>query len=110
MYSQTNKKMNSTIYLTSIVNGTATFADGYLLYEKIDEFLLSNNSSKISISLKGVTPMSSSFLNGSFGELYDKYGIDKIKETIVLIESTPSAARNIKDYLERLVKISNQVA
>jgi hypothetical protein len=42
--------------------------------------------------------LSSSFLNSSIGELIDKYGITKIKQSISYKNATSSMFNNLKNY------------
>lgn len=90
--------MDITIKLMDHVAGTSTNAEGYSLY-----IVLSNEIGKgslIKLSLEGATPMSSSFLNSSFGDLVDQFGIDKVKSSIRLINYQRSEAERIQKYLK----------
>jgi hypothetical protein len=51
------------------------------------------------------TSMSSSFLNASFGEVYDTFGYKTIKDRVTLINYKPSQAKQIKTYLDTISKL-----
>ena len=82
------------------VNGTSTNIEGLTLYAILSREIESGNI--IKLSLKESTPMSSSFLNSSFGELVDRYGMNVLKKHIRLINYTTSQAEYIKKYLSML--------
>lgn len=90
-----------TIKLMDVVNGTSTNADGFTLFTLMDKAF--SNGEIVKLSLENATPFASSFLNSSFGELMDKYGIEKIREQVKLTKYTRSRAMNIKEYLDKLV-------
>lgn len=92
-----------TINVIDCVNGTTTSSEAFPLHLKMQKAL--QNNYHIKLSLLNVTLMSSSFLNASFGELYDEFGHKKIKEYISLINYKPSQAKQIKDYLETISKL-----
>jgi len=85
------------IRLLDIVNGTSTNVEGQILFDIISKHL--QNGNLVKLSLRDLTPMSTSFLNSSFGELLQHFGYDKIKSSIVLIDYRISDALRIKDYL-----------
>ncbi|MEO6883122.1 MAG: DUF4325 domain-containing protein [Bacteroidia bacterium] len=88
------------INLMDTVAGTATTTEGLALYLAMSKAM--DTGKNVKLSLKDCTPLSSSFLNSTFGELYDRYGYDKIKERVVLINYFPSHAMAIKKYLQDL--------
>ena len=91
------------INVMDCVSGTTTSSEALGLFLKMDKALKENHSVKL--SLIDATPMSSSFLNASFGELYDTYGREKIKQLITLINYKPSQAKQIKDYLDTISEL-----
>lgn len=97
-----NTKQN--IRLTDVVSGTSTNADGLALFLALNKIIVANNS--VSIDLTDATPLSSSFLNSSIGELIDKYGIDKIKQNIFYNNASKSMFNNIKNYYTLLESIA----
>ena len=92
--------MDITINLMDSVSGTSTNEEGCTLFAAISKELESNNT--IRLSLKGATPMSTSFMHASFGELVANFGMQTFKNTIRLINYTPSQAEYIKHYLTML--------
>jgi len=80
------------------VHGTSTNNDGFGLFIEISKAFTAGDIVKL--SLEGSTSMSSSFLNSSFGELAEKFGMDKIKNQLRLVDFKPSQAGQIKKYLE----------
>ncbi len=80
-----------------IVPGTSTNIDGLPLFLELSKLFSEGYS--IRLDLKGLTPMSTSFLNSSFGELADKYGYEIIKKHLVLFNYKKSDAMQIKNYL-----------
>lgn len=91
------------INVMDCVNGTTTSSEALGLMLEIQKALKENRS--VRLSLIDVTPMSSSFLNASFGELYDIFGRKKIKEFVTLINYKPSQAKQIKDYLDTISQL-----
>ncbi len=92
--------MDTIITLMDCVSGTSTNVEGYTLFTLLSKEIEKNNIVKL--SLKDSTPMSSSFMNSSFGELVDKYGLDKFRDHVRLINYTPSHAERIQKYIQML--------
>lgn len=94
-----------TINLMNHVDGTISNNDGvklfYALSSKLKQDII------IKLSLKDATPMTSSFLNSSFGELIDKFGLDSVKSRIKLINYNPLHAKLIQDYIEKVEKYAD---
>lgn len=86
------------------VGGTSTNTEGLKLFYSISNVI--NNGEAVKLSLDGCTPMSSSFMNSSFGELVDKYGIQKVKENLSLVDFKPSQAKEIKNYLDIVSRLA----
>ena len=89
-----------TIRLMDVVSGTATAAEGIVLFLQLDQTL--SLKQKTRLSLAGATPFSTSFLNTSFGDLADKYGLETIRTLIVFTDITTSQLKNLKSYFEQL--------
>jgi len=70
------------INLFDVVKGTSTNEDGDKLFSAISKEI--EVGVKVRLSLHNCTPMSTSFLNSSFGELTCKYGYERIKQIISL--------------------------
>ncbi|MFH0991295.1 MAG: DUF4325 domain-containing protein [bacterium] len=94
------------IDLMQASQGTSTNAQGYALYVVLKQSML--NDGKIRLSLKGASPMSSSFLNSSLGELIDEFGIDRVKSSLSLVNYTASQARILKEYLTTYQKYAKK--
>ena len=88
-----------TICVKDIISGTSTNTEAIPLFIAMDDILKNNNS--IVLSLKSCNPMSSSFLNSSFGSIIEKYGWDFLKGKISIIDYTPALADLIKNYLAK---------
>ena len=89
-----------TIRLMDVVSGTATGEDGTTLFFLLDKSVSSNQ--KIRLSLASATPFSTSFLNTSFGDLSDKYGLETIRTLIMFTDITPSQLKKLRSYFEQL--------
>ncbi len=98
-----SRKTSVMIELMDCVTGTTTSSEGMALFVAMDKAFKSGKSVKL--SLKNSTPLSSSFLNSSFGELYEKYGYVKLKRNIAIVNYLPSQALVIKKYLATLDKL-----
>jgi hypothetical protein len=86
------------ISITDIISAASTNAEGFQLFSIIDKEFKSGNFVKL--SLTDSPPMSSSFLNSSFGSLLDSYGYTFMKNHLSLINVTKSKAERIKGYLD----------
>jgi hypothetical protein len=92
--------MDTIIKVIETVTGTSTNVEGYALFAVLSKEIEDGNVVKL--SLENSTPMSSSFMNSSFGELVDKFGMDKVKANIRLVHYKPSQAISIQKYLQML--------
>jgi hypothetical protein len=95
--------MTKTIYIKDIINDTARNDEGKKLFGIINDNLKENH--RVCLSLKDLRPMSSSFLNASFGAIIDNYGVDFFKKKITLTDYTKFQANYIKEYISRYSKI-----
>lgn len=98
-----NKNNVVEIDLMKNVSGTTTSSEGLALFLIMNKAIKAGKS--IRLSLANSTPLSSSFLNATFGELYDNYGHSTITKKIVLINYLSSHAISIKKYLQKLDKL-----
>lgn len=87
-----------TLSIVDVVHGTSSNADGDKLFATVASFVRAGQI--VRLSLKGVTPMSTSFLNSSFGELIDEFGLDAVRSQVKLVEYVPSQAMRIKEYID----------
>lgn len=88
-----------TINVKDTVVGTSTNSEALPLFVAMDAVLKDNKL--LVLSLKSCQPMSSSFLNSSFGTIIEKYGWDFLKGKISIIDYTPAIANLIKSYLDK---------
>lgn len=93
----------STIFLDDVVSGTFTNAEGAKLYAALAPHLAARTP--VRLSLRGASPMSSSFLNSSIGDLIDHYGIAALRCSLKLVDYVPSHAAVIKKYVDDLVTL-----
>lgn len=92
--------MKKTIELMNVVNGTFLNEDGHVLFMEISKEF--DNGNIVLLSLDNSTPMTSSFMNSSFGALEEKYGLEKLRSSLGLINFRPSHAQHIKNYIDSL--------
>jgi hypothetical protein len=85
------------IKVMDCVEGTSTNHEGLQLLNCLLPFIEKGNPVKV--SLVDCTPMSSSFLNSSFGEIIERFGFDTFKKNIQLVNFKPSQAEYIKKYV-----------
>jgi len=90
--------MSHTIFLKDVVTDTYTNASGLSLFIVLKKHIDGND--KVELSLKDSTPMSSSFMNSSIGELIYNYGFDKFKSIVKFTDLTHSHADIIRNYLK----------
>ncbi|WP_151087424.1 STAS-like domain-containing protein [Hymenobacter baengnokdamensis] len=84
--------------LTALVQGTFTNAEGAKLFAALAPAVAAGQV--VRLSLHHATPMSTSFLNSSFGALIDQYGLPAVQHSLRLTNYLPSHASCIKNYLD----------
>ncbi|MBC7449102.1 MAG: STAS-like domain-containing protein [Hymenobacteraceae bacterium] len=84
--------------LMSIVTGTSTNAEGDALYAALLPYV--RTGQVVRLSLHGATPMATSFLNTSFGQLIDDCGLNAVRASVKLVQYVPSHALRLKEYLD----------
>lgn len=72
---------------------------GNVLYDKMCNCVDAND--KLILDMEGVSSMPSIFLNMSFGQFIDKFGVVKLREMVSFSNITKSQAERITDYLKR---------
>ena len=87
-----------TLVLTSLVVGTSTNAEGDKLFAALAPHIAAGKV--VRLSLLQASPMSTSFLNSSFGELIDEFGLAAVRASLKLIDYLPSHAGIIKNYID----------
>ncbi len=102
---KTGKTAKKEILITLMeeASGTSTSSEGLTLFYAMDKVLKAHH--KVKLSLSKCTPLSTSFLNASFGEICDKYGFAFVRKNIVLTNYVYSQAMQIKKHLEELQKL-----
>lgn len=93
--------LTSTLSLMDLVAGTFTNAEGAKLYVALAPYLATGQV--VRLSLRDATPMSSSFLNTSIGDLIDHYGIAALRQSLKLVDFVPSHAAAIKEYIDHVL-------
>lgn len=93
-----------TIILSEIVTDTYTNASGYGLFVMLNDAI--SNKEKVSVSFKGATPTSSSFLNSSLGELIEDYGMDVFKTYVKLVDLNKSQVTVLRRYFDSINNIN----
>ncbi|HPN70420.1 MAG TPA: DUF4325 domain-containing protein [Saprospiraceae bacterium] len=86
-----------------IVGSTITNAGGYQLYVVLSESI--KNQEVVDLSMEKATPLSSSFLNSSFGQLIEDFGYSAVKKYVGLSCVKKSDAERIKNYITSLLLI-----
>ena len=92
-----------TILLDDVVNGTYTNDEGAKLYAALAPYLAAGTA--VRLSLRRASAMSTSFLNSSFGDLLDHYGIVALRRSLKLVDYVPSHAAIIKKYVDDLLTL-----
>jgi len=90
--------VSPTLVLTSLVTGTSTNAEGDKLFAALIPFVAAGQI--VRLSLLHASPMSTSFLNSSFGELMDQFGTAAVRASLKLVDYLPSHAAIIKCYID----------
>ncbi len=85
------------IKLKDIVSDTYSNAEGYSLYLTLRPYF--DNKNKILLSLEEVSAFSTSFLNSSFGQLIEDFGIDTFKSILKLSNLTKVNAEMVRNYV-----------
>ena len=87
-----------TLVLTSLVVGTSTNAEGDKLFAALAPHVAAGKV--VRLSLLHASPMSTSFLNSSFGVLIDEFGLAAVRSSLKLIDYLPSHAGIIRNYID----------
>ena len=93
-----------TLVFTSLVTGTSTNAEGDKLFAALAPFV--GSGKVVRLSLLNAFPMSTSFLNSSFGELMDQFGVAAVRATLKLVDYLPSHAATIKNYIDNFKPVA----
>lgn len=93
------------IKLKDIVSDTYSNASGYSFYITLRPIF--ENDNQTNISLEGVSAFSTSFLNSSFGQLIDEYGLDKFKKTLKISNLTKVNGDMIRNYVNSFSSLAH---
>lgn len=85
------------IEIKDIVNDTYTNTSGYCLYLEMKKYFLKNIP--FDLSFRDITSTSSSFLNSSFGNLIEEFGLEKFTSLVRLKNVSVGEAAIIKKYV-----------
>lgn len=88
------------IQLSQIMVNRTYPESGQLLYDTMVPLLSSDQ--KIVLDMADVMSLPSMFLNVSIGMAARKYGVEKVKKSIVFHHVTKAQAERLKDYFARL--------
>ena len=92
------------IDLMSLVNATGTNSEGIILYNAMEKEI--RNGKIVELSLLNSTPFSSSFLNSSFGALWEKFGDSTLKGRVKIINFQPTRRDQIFEYISNLREVT----
>lgn len=88
----------NTLNLQNIVSNTSTNSEGNVLF---NVFLnAQKENTPFILLIEPDCSLSSSFLNSSFGEFFDAYGMDRLKE-LVKIKANRLQFSRLKNYMEK---------
>lgn len=90
--------MKSLFLIRDTVKDTISNDEGKKLYLLLSSELKKNNT--IELSLHDSTPMSTSFLNSSFGALVSEFGLEVVRKSIKLTNYKHSYAIRLKEYFD----------
>jgi len=102
---KTEKMEVAKINLMNLVQATSTNADGEVLCKVMEMAIRDGNV--IELSLMDASPFSSSFLNSSFGALWENFGDDTLKGRVRITNYQPTRRDQIFDYLTKLRQVSS---
>ncbi|WP_420460084.1 STAS-like domain-containing protein [Neolewinella sp.] len=89
-----------TVRIIDRVNGTSSNDDGHRLFLVVDAYI--QRHEEFALSFADMHPMSSSFLNSSFGEIVRKYGFGILKKYVKLTDFRQSDVKRLSGYLKTL--------
>lgn len=84
------------VNIREVINGTSTAQQGEQLGYILETFL--DEGTKVELSFRDTTPISSSFFQTSFGRLCAKYGTDFVVDHVIAVEIRPSHLKLIRYY------------
>ena len=88
-----------TLIINNIITEKTLVQSGNLLFDEINKSM--NANEKLVLDMNGVSSLPSIFMNMSFGQFIDNYGLEKLLSTIQIINITKSQAERISNYFKR---------
>ena len=88
-----------TIIINNIITEKTLVQSGNLLFDEINKSM--NANEKLVLDMNGVSSLPSIFMNMSFGQFIDNFGLEKLLSTIQIINITKSQAERISNYFKR---------
>ena len=87
-----------TIIVSEICSACMTNTDAVVFDSTVRQSLISDQIVKI--DFHGISGITTSFLNSSFGSWIEDFGFEKLMGKVLLTNYTPFIAKSIKQYLE----------
>lgn len=88
-----------TVKINNIISENTLVQSGNLLFDEINKCM--NANEKLVIDMNGVSSLPSIFMNVSFGQFIDNYGLEKLLSIVQIINITRTQAERISDYFKR---------
>lgn len=88
-----------TIIINNIITEKTLVQSGNLLFDEINKSM--NANEKLVIDMNGVSSLPSIFMNVSFGQFIDIYGLEKLLSIIQIKNITKIQAERISNYFRR---------
>ncbi|GAB1417212.1 hypothetical protein MASR2M117_26180 [Paludibacter sp.] len=94
------KQTNNIISVVYICGNTFTNQDGMLLRDAMATSLDAHDV--VVIDFHGISSISTSFINSSFGDIADQLGIDALRRRVKLVNYTSTIMSSIRKYVDAL--------
>ena len=88
-----------TVIVNNMISEKTLVQSGNLLFDEINKCMSTNE--RLIIDMKGVSSLPSIFMNVSFGQFIDNYGLEKLLSIIQIINITKTQAERISSYFKR---------
>jgi len=86
------------IIVKDLVKGASTNSDAVVLFYTLEKYL--QNKKRVSVSLEGLSAISSSFFNSSFKALIDTYGFEDFKKYVDIKNCSRSNLKLLQRYFQ----------
>lgn len=96
--------MNKKINLSDISKSYSTNSDGMLLYDFMVKVITAKQH--VILVIENDTAMSSSFLNSSFGEFIENFGISSLRQ-FFKIETSKTQFTRLKSYINKYLQLEH---